>query len=214
MTDITERFPEKIGFGSSGGPQYATTIVRAFSGREERNSAWAYPLHVYNVATGIKDTAGMSEFLRFLHAAAGTAYSFPFRDYNDYKSCAVTATPSSSDQTLGTATASQTVFQLVKTYTATGRSQTRNITLPVSGSVLVEVDEVLQTETTDYSVNYATGIITFVTPMTGGEVVKAGYLFDVPCRFGDDALDFAIQNSDGSGDFFGSGSASVVEVRV
>lgn len=214
MTDITERFPLQIGFGSTGGPRYRTTIVSAYSGREERNSDWSYPLHVYNVATGIKSSDDMAQFLRFLHAAAGTAYTFPFRDRNDWKSCAVNATPDSADQIIATATAGQTQFQLIKTYTATGRSQTRAISHPVSGTLLVEVDGTPMIETTHYTVSYTTGVITFLTPMSGGEVVKAGYEFDVPCRFAEDAIEFSLENSNGDGVFYGSGSASVVEVRV
>ena len=214
MTDITERFPECIGFGSTGGPVYRTTVVKAYSGWRDANQEWAYALHTYNVATGIKDTAGMEEFLRFLHAAAGTAYTFPFKDINDYKSCAVADTPASDDQTLGTATASQTDFQIIKSYTATGRTQTRKILLPISGTVLVEVDGAPQTETTHYTIDYQTGIITFVTPMSGGEVVKAGYEFDLSCSFAEDAIAFAIENKRDANVFYGQGRATVEETRV
>ena len=213
MTDITTRFPECIGFGSSGGPNYSTDVVTAASGVVEANSNWSYPLHTYNVATGIHTTEDMEQFLRFFHAAAGRAYTFPFKDRNDYKSCSPADTPAQTDQTLGTATASQTDFQIIKTYTEGGISQVRQIRQPISGTVLVEVDAVLQTETADYTINYTTGVITFVTPMAGGEIVKAGYEFDVPCRFGTDAWAFVLEQKQDEDAFLGGGTCTISEDR-
>jgi len=42
---------------------------------------------------------------------------------------------------------------------------------------------VLKTETTDYTVDYATGIITFLAAPTNGHVVAVICEFDIPVRF-------------------------------
>ena len=47
---------------------------------------------------------------------------------------------------------------------------TRAIQLPVAGTVEISVAGVLKTETTHYTVDYSTGVVTF----TGGNIPAAG----------------------------------------
>ena len=64
------------------------------------------------------------------------------------------------------------------------------ISKPVSGTVLVALDGVAQTETTDFIVDPTTGIVTFVPgrePASGVQVT-VGFEFDVPVRFDTDEL--------------------------
>jgi hypothetical protein len=69
----------------------------------------------------------------------------------------------------------------VTNYLGTLFTRIRNITKPVSGTVLVGIDNVDQSS--GWSVDAATGIITFSSPPAQGTLITAGFEFDVPSRF-------------------------------
>jgi uncharacterized protein (TIGR02217 family) len=85
----------------------------------------------------------------------------------------------------------------------------RDIKKPVQETILIGVNGILQAETTNYSIDYTTGIVTFVLPPANGVPITWGGEFDVPCRFDTDELPLSL-------DFYGyaSGSVPIVEVRV
>lgn len=188
----TPRFPTDISYGSAGGPTYQTQVVRTKAGHEYRNRDWSYPLHTYDVAWGIKEWDDLEELLQWFHARGGREDGFRFKDHLDWKSCPPRDTAADTDQTLGTGDASETDFQLIKTYTRGAVTGTRQITKPVTGSVVVSLDDVPQAS--GWSVDTTTGVVTFVSPPGGGVVVKAGYEFDVPVRFDIDELEHSLEN--------------------
>ena len=187
----TPRFPEDIARGSSGGPGYLTDVVVYLSGKEDGNSIWAYPRHSYNAAYGVRSISSLEDLLAFFHVAKGRLNSFRYKDFADFKSCKTGDDLSATDQIIGTGDSTTgsdgtASYQLIKTYTS-GSTQTRLIQKPVSGTVVVAIDDVA---TTDFAVNTTTGIITFTDgnrPLAG-EVITAGYEFDVPVRFDTDSL--------------------------
>jgi len=183
----TPRFPSGISYGSQGGPTFSTTIVTTRSGKTTRNQNWSYPLHVYNVLPGIKTATALEDVREYFYAMAGRANGFRFKDFADWKSCALGDTIATDDQTLGTGDSVETDYQLVKTYTKGALSMTRPIKKPVSGTLVIEVAG--SPVTGGWNLATGTGIITFSTgiPATG-EVVKAGYAFDVPVEFGSDVF--------------------------
>jgi len=155
----------------------------------------------------------MEDLISFFHVVQGSYQGFRWKDWMDYKSTAVTGTVARTDQTLGTGDGADVTYQLIKTYTAGAGSRVRTISKPVSGSVLVEVGGVLQTSGAgnDYTLDYTSGLVTFTTgsvPATGG-VVKAGYEFDVPCRFGIDQLQVTYETCT-----YGSAQVPIVEIRT
>lgn len=186
----TPRFPVDIRYGSMGGPQWSTDITAGDNAVEYRNANWSLPLYRFNAKYDVKLRSVAIEVYQFFLACQGRLSGFRVKDWYDYTSAenGVT-TPSRTDQTIGTGNGSTTTYQIVKTYTQGVNSVVRNITKPVSGSLLVEKNGVLQTLTTHYTIDYTTGIITFVTAPTSGHVIKCGYEFDVPCRFENDNLD-------------------------
>jgi len=292
------RFPDKISYGSSGGPGYNTDVITVNSGHETRNQNWIQSKHEYDAAFGVTDEPRLSELITFFHAMAGQAHEFRFKDWGDYMSCDLNQVPSELDQQIGignstdgslsnaytgsitsidtqrttfkdntrtegddyfntfvltfvsttngnngktaivtdyTSATDQFVidssnlvgdltvgdtysvtkiynndFQIVKTYIA-GLSTERDVNKLVSDTVLVAVDSVLKTETTHYTVNYNTGIVTFVdgnVPLIN-EVVTVGYEFDVPCRFGSDKL-----NINYNAYSVGDTNVPIIEVRI
>lgn len=210
MAHLTAEFPTVLSYGCRRRPLYRTTVIAAASGATERNQHWQYPMHVYSLPLRNRQQSELDTLVAYWHAAAGRANTFEFLDPFEDRSCAQSAAPAQDDQALGTATASQTDFQLIKSYTAGGQTRTRKITRPIDSTVLVEVDSVLQTVTTDYTIE-AGGIIRFTSGMLGGEVVKAGFRFRVPVAFADDELDVLVHNY--SGGYIADANVDLLEVR-
>lgn len=210
MAHLTEVFPACFSFGMVRRPAYRTTVISAASGLTERNAHWTYPLHIYSCPLNNRTQTEVEDLLEYWHAAGGQANTFSLLDPGEDRSCALGDDVAQDDQTLGTAAASQTDFQLIKNYTRGGVTQVRKITRPIDSSVLVEVDSVLQTVTTHYTID-SLGVISFVTPMTGGEVVKAGFRFHVPVAFGSDDMDTRIHNYNSG--FINDTSFDIIEVR-
>jgi uncharacterized protein (TIGR02217 family) len=182
----TPRFPDDISYGSVGGPGYNTSIVVIKSGVESRNVNWVYARHSYDVAYGVKTIDQLEDLIDYFHATAGMAYGFRYKDFADFQSTHTGNTVSDTDQTIGTGDDVETDFQLIKTYTKGAYSRVRNITKPVTGTVVISLDDVGQGA--GWSVDTTTGIVTFSAAPAAGVVVKAGYQFDVPVRFDTDEL--------------------------
>lgn len=180
------RFPTAISRGSSGGPERRTDVVSTASGKEERNSRWSHSRRKYNVGFGIKSVAQLQTVIDFFEARRGRLHGFRFKDYTDFKSCGPTATPTRTDQLIGTGNGSNASFQLVKNYGAPTRTYARPIHAPVVATLLVAVNG---SATTAFTVN-DTGLITFNVGSIPANLatVTAGFEFDVPVRFDTDEI--------------------------
>ena len=185
------RFPTDISRGAQGGPERRTDVVVLGSGFEERNSRWANSRRSYNAGYGIKSLDDLNAVIAFFEERRGRLYGFRWRDHTDWKSCAPSATPSALDQPIGTGDGETATFQLLKTYGSAHAPWQREIVKPVAGSVLVAVDGDAQTEGTHFTVDAATGVVTFLAEHIPAEdaAVTAGFAFDVPVRFDADRLE-------------------------
>lgn len=206
MAFLEEQFPVNISYGSGGGPGYKTEIIVIRSGFESRDVGWTYPRHKYDAATGVKTIDDMEQLIEFFHAVGGMAYGFRYKDWADFKSCNTTQTISDTDQLIGEGDNVEVDFQIIKTYIKGSFSRVRNISKPVNGTVVVSLDDVPQP--TGWSVNLTTGVITFSVAPGSTVDVKAGYEFDVPCRFDTDELQVGLE-------FYNAGNAQVplIEIR-
>jgi uncharacterized protein (TIGR02217 family) len=184
------RFPDNISRGARGGPERRTQIVELASGDEERNASWADSRRRYDVAYGIRKADDLAAVIAFFEARGGRLYGFRFKDWSDYKSALPSVAISTTDQSLGTGTGAATQFQLVKRYTSGAQTWTRTITKPVAGTVLVALNGVAQPS--GWTVDTATGIITFTVAPGIGIAVTAGFEFDVPVRFDSEAMDVTL----------------------
>lgn len=207
------RFPMEIANGSVGGPGYLTNIVEFYSGYEQRNSVWAESRQSYDAATGVKEMSDIEDILYYFHAVKGRLHSFRFKDRRDWKSCKTFDTISPTDQSIGIGDSTDgsdgtASFQLIKTYVMGPISCERDIKKPVSGTVVAAIDGVA---TTNFAVNTTTGIITFTAgnwPLVG-EVITAGYEFDVPVRFDVDRISLTLDDYR-----IGSASIPLIEVKI
>lgn len=187
------RFPTSISRGASGGPERRTEIVTTASGREERNSRWADSRRRYNAGFGVKSLNDVHDVLRFFEERRGRLHGFRWKDHADWKSCPPQNAISPLDQAIGTGTGSAATFQLVKRYGSGLRDYVRTITRPVTGTVRVAVNGI---ETAQFTVNAATGVVTFNAGSipAAGAAVTAGFEFDVPARFDTDSLSINLAN--------------------
>lgn len=177
MTFEEIRFPTDISYGSSGGPEYSTNIVTSVNGYEQRNINWSKPRLRYNLAYGVKSQEQLDTVIAFFRARKGKAVGFRFKDWTDYKA---------TGEIIGLGDGNIKEFQLVKTYRSGNGSEIRIITKPVSGTVKIYLDGMLQTS--GFTVDYTTGIVTFDTPTVLESEITADFEFDVSVRFDTDRL--------------------------
>ena len=189
------RFPTGLSRGARGGPERRTEIVVLGSGYEERNSRWADSKRRYNAGYGIKSLDDLHAVIGFFEERRGALHSFRWKDWSDHKSCAPSETPSALDQAIGTGDGSEAAFQLAKTYGEAYAPWTRDVLLPVDGSVLVAVDGTIE-DAENYLVSLITGVVTFLPGHIppADAPVTAGFAFDVPVRFDTDQLEIDLSD--------------------
>lgn len=203
-------FPAALSFGSSGGPERRTEVITLSSGFEERNTTWAHSRRSYDAGIGLRGADDIHEVIAFYEARLGKLYGFRWKDWADHRSGEPSASISSIDQPLGVGDDVATEFALSKTYTSGPGSYSRPITKPVGASVLVAANGVELSAGVDFSVDGATGAVSFVAPPAGGAVLTAGFEFHVPVRFDTDRIEVNLAA-------FEAGeipSIPVIEVRV
>lgn len=175
-------FPQCPSFGYSSRPLYSVAAIERASGVEDRNRNWQYPLHRFSCTVGPRAEEDIAELLEFWHAVGGSAYGFRFNDGVDNKSCRINETISRLDCPLILDTsASPDAYQLVKRYTFGSRTQDRPIYKPIQGTILIADNGTLKTETTHYTIDYTTGLVTLLFTPVG--TLTWGGEFDVPVRF-------------------------------
>ena len=192
-------FPVTVSRGATFGPGFSTQInVLPDSGIEERVSRWDGAKRRGNASLGIRTKVDIAMVLDFVHARNGAARGFRWKDWSDY-STAIDhrSAPAFDDVIIGVGDGVTTTFQLAKIYTSGGRSVTRLIEKPVTGTTVVGVNGV--SVGSGWTVNTTSGIVTFSVAPTVGQDVTAGCEFDVPVRFGaevDDWFEINIENFD------------------
>src|SRR5580765_6768290 len=183
------RLPVEVEQGASGGPRFKTSIQTALSGIEQRIAEWDKARCEYDISYAVRGKADLiSEVIKLWRDRLGPAYPFRFKDWSDFEA---------TDVNIGTGDGSVAAFQLIKSYSLI-YVVNRVIQLPVEGTVAITVAGVAKVETTDYTVDYSTGLVTFGSGdiPAAGQVVRATFEFDVPVRFTDDVLKVSMTMDD------------------
>lgn len=204
------RFPANLSFGSVGGPERRTEIVALTNGFEERNTPWAASRRRYDAGVGLRSLDDVADLIAFFEARQGQLCGFRWKDWSDYKSGRPSAPVDYEDQHIGTGDGVRTAFQLVKSYSSGGVAQVREIRKPVAGTVRVGLQGDALQEGVHFSVDPATGIVTFASAPAVGERVTAGFEFDVPVRFDTDRIQVSVASFQ-AGDV---PQVPVVEIRL
>ena len=168
-------------------PIFQTRIQRAVSGRELRAADYPYPLWQFTLGFEfLRDNpaAGYDELhalLGFYMLCQGAFATFLFDDPYDDRV---------AGQALGTGNASQKQFQLVRSLGASlpGGGVAEPVVAP-NQVASVYFDGVTQPPAS-YTVDPATGLVSFASPPPYGEIVSADFSFYFRCRFVDDSYDF------------------------
>lgn len=182
------RFPANLSFGSAGGPERRTEIVTLANGFEERNTPWAHSRRRYDAGVGLRSLADVEALIAFFEARRGQLHGFRWKDWADFRSAGAKVPVTAGDQAIGVGDGATVTFALAKTYRSGEQVYVRPVTKPVSGTVKVAVAAQPMVESIDWTVDDATGVVTFVQPPDVGVAVTAGFEFDVPVRFDTDRI--------------------------
>lgn len=195
-----EEFPLVVGYGTTGGFGWKTSIIEMDSGQDQRVGRRSIFRKEFDARTGIRTLADFSLVRHFAASRRGSLHSFKVKDYADFTTgLNDVGTPTNLDVVLGTGNASNKDFQLRKRYGGVTYGVYWNITKPVSGTTAVALDGVAKTLGTDYTLNLLTGIVSFVTAPANGVAVTAGCEFRVPVFFGpevDELLSISLEDVD------------------
>lgn len=204
------RFPANLSFGSIGGPERRTQVVTLANGFEERNTPWAHSRRRFDAGLGLRALDDIEALIAFFEARQGQLFGFRWKDWSDFKTCKSSATVDFEDQLIGVGDGETRVFQLRKSYKSGAAEYLRPIKKPVHGTVKVGVQGQPLQETLDWTIDEATGLVTFDTAPEAGTNVTAGFEFDVAVRFDTDRIATSVAS-------FQAGevpNVPVVEVRV
>jgi uncharacterized protein (TIGR02217 family) len=202
------RFPTEISLGAKGGPERKTDIATLRSGSEERNSIWFHSRRKYQAGYGVRHIRDLERVVQFFEERRGRLYGFRWKDKADFRSSIGTGAVTPLDQFIGTGNGAATQFQLTKTYGKIFAPYTRIIAKPVQDTVVIAVNGVQQTS--GWSVDTTTGLVTFTVAPANGAAITAGFEFDVPARFDTDYLELDLSG-------FEAGvipNVPVIEIRV
>ena len=175
-------FPESISFNSSSILEFSTTITNTKNGNESRNINWKTNKMKYNIINGIKTINELNEIASFFRNVKGRGYGFRFKDWSDYSGTA---------QQIGLGDGTTTEFQLIKTYTISGNIYTRKISKPVISTIKIYLNNI---ESSDFSVDLATGLVSFNTAPASDLIITADFEFDVPVRFNSDNMEIKLES--------------------
>ncbi|KQT54245.1 glycoside hydrolase family 24 [Aureimonas sp. Leaf454] len=181
-----ERFPLRIAFGTSGGPERRTEIVRLSTGFETRNQRHRHSFRRYDAGSGVKSIGDLVAVLDFFEARRGKLVGFRFRDPLDHGSARPGSSVSPFDQAIGTGDGATRVFALQKSYGTGAGAYLRPIEKPVADTLRLAGSGAELGR--GFSLDETTGLVTFATAPAAGVQLTAGFEFDVPVRFDVDQL--------------------------
>lgn len=174
--------PDAFQYGSTFGSGFTTVIQTTSTGHEYRLARQSQARHRYRLLKLLQSGSEALALKTFALARRGALHSFRLKDWSDFTSNDDgQSTPTILDQVIGVGDGARQVFQLIKTYDESGDAPyARPIQLPVAGSVVAAV--------AGFDVagffSVSGGEITLAAAPGIGDVVTAGFSFDVPVRFG------------------------------
>lgn len=196
--------PLGMSLGSSFGPMTSTHQLLTTSGKRKVNKRWSQHLQKFDIGYNVKSIEDIYVLLDIYEAVDGPFGSFLARAWNNWNT--TQGLMQSGDESfitnvdqplintvtgLNLGDGSTTTFQMVIEHTAGSATalHRRDVTKPVNGSVVVALDTVGETEGVNYTINYSTGIVTWISGAPGGaEVPTYGASFYNPVAFFDDEL--------------------------
>lgn len=201
------RLPEQISPGFISGPEFMVNVVRTKSGFEQRVLTSSTPLKVFDIAYGPRSQADIDALIAFFNARNGPLRGFRFKDFADFEI--------ETQVNFGTGDGATTAFQLRRRYTDSGSfTFDKNIYKTVSGTVKIYDNGILQTETTHYTIDHNTGVVTFVAAPANTNPLTWTGEYDTPVRFTNKKIDFNMQQVAGDDTIGVVTSIGLQEIRI
>jgi uncharacterized protein (TIGR02217 family) len=206
----TPRFPDELAAWAQGGRGFRTITVETYGGDEYRTAAWGRTRGEWDVANALRQTVPNAAYnwkaLRnYFRACFGQLYAFRFKDFQDFTDDAAGVLG-----TTGLGVTATTAYQMFKNYTVSPLTQQDIIQKPVQGSIKIFINGVQQTTPGQYSLDYTTGIVTFVSQPTVGAALTWTGEYDVPVRFASDIPQMGLEES---GSFLNWQDVRLMQVR-
>jgi len=173
--------PDDFEYQGISGAGFSTIVQETASGHEFRVARQSQGRHRFRLRKALQTPTQAQAIKAFGLGRRGSLHSFRLKDWADFTTNDDGVTdPTNTDVIIGTGDGSEDTFQLIKVYDADGDAPyQRSLTLPVSGTVVVSLDNV---STTAFTVSAAGEVVMNSAP-TAGVTVRAGCKFDVPVRF-------------------------------
>lgn len=196
--DLSEIFPLCPTFGYISEPNYLVKIVSREGGYERRQRVWSRPLHKYTgVPSGDQPQADIEQVLTFWHAMGGMSTGFRFKDWMDYKSCSLSATPAATDQPLVSSGDSPPSYRLVKEYIYGSVIQEREIARPNGDTILIANEDGTPIDASHWTIDESTGLLTVGSGFTGTPTAWGGEFYvwtRFDAQFNPAISNFQVQN--------------------
>ncbi|HZL59428.1 MAG TPA: DUF2460 domain-containing protein [Stellaceae bacterium] len=174
-------FPALAGLGWSATrtPLWKTRVQQAISGKETRIADWSYPAYrwtlTFDFLRSDPAAAELQSLFGFFNARQGAFGTFLYADADDN---------SVAGQALGSGDGATTAFQLVRGF----GGFVEPVLAPNTMSAVYLAGTAQHSSA--YSVDAATGILTFTGAPASGAAVTADFTYRFRCRFAADSLDF------------------------
>jgi uncharacterized protein (TIGR02217 family) len=189
---LNERFPVEMEYGGSFSHRHAVQINSTQDGGEYRRLLHPFVKTDFEMSFKNLEDWVMDEVVDFYQRTNGSFRGFRVKDLSDFTTNNFKDAPTNSDMrcvALNASGGNATQFQITRWYgdpTDTYCAR-RYIKKPVSSTVVVSKLTAPATYTpliltTDYTIDYETGIITTVASQPADKIY-AGCEFDIPCRF-------------------------------
>jgi uncharacterized protein (TIGR02217 family) len=176
MSFIDHRLPGSVERGATRLDEEEIEIVTTDGRWEVRNARHAQSLLEFTISftDGKLKTDPVIQAVRHLFKVArGSLHSFRFKDWTEYQL---------ENELIGTGDGSTTTFQLKRSWTLDGETAEKIITRPcLAPAPIITKNGVVQTS--GYSINYDTGVVTFSSAPANGHAILATLEYDVPVRF-------------------------------
>jgi uncharacterized protein (TIGR02217 family) len=176
-------FPACPTFGFVSEPNYLVKIVLREGGYERRQRVWSRPLSTYStVPLGDQAQADIEDVLYFWHAMGGMSTAFRFKDWIDYQSCRLDATPTPLDMPIEPSGDSPASYRLLKEYTVGSITQLREIQRPIGSTIMIANQAGVTQDPSTWTIDESTGLLTIGGGFSGTPTAWGGE-FDVWVRF-------------------------------
>ncbi len=179
MAFLEQRLDTKITAGAKSVVRWSRQKAYTGSGRLTQQFNWAHAKHEMDVSHGVRSRADFQAVLDLFYVVMANAYEgFRVKDWRDYQATQLNSVVSDTGD-------SPTEWQLQRKHVIGAASYLRDITKPVSATVVVYRTRAAVVSVATATVTYTTGRVAISGHQTGDTYTWEGE-FDVPMTFVND----------------------------